>query len=191
MSAGLGRRGDEGTWAEPLDPARLGELASACEVSAGRAKGEALEKLLWWLMPHVRGFEVYHHDVYSDDGTQEVDLAIYNHCVDDFSRTQPATILVEAKNWDHPVGSQEVAWLYWKMKEGNARLGLLVAASGITGDAGRRSHALAITFAANREGLPILVVDLAEIRGLAEVEEIRELIRRKTMALAVKGDPFA
>lgn len=135
MSAALGRRGDEATWAEPLDTARLHELVSRCETLEGDAKGKALEHLLLWLVPHVRGFEVYHHDVYSDDGTQEVDLAIYNHRVDDFSRTQPAKILVEAKNWDHPVGSQEVAWLYWKMKEGNARLALLVSTLGITGDA--------------------------------------------------------
>jgi hypothetical protein len=135
-------RGDATTWMTALDVSELTNRVNSCTSAVGQAKGAELEQLAVWLFPHVDGLRVTHADVYSADGSQEIDLAVWN---DDTPWSAfGSELLVECKNWDRRVGSAEVAWFDWKMRLAGVTTGILLSANGITGDQRYLEHARAI-----------------------------------------------
>lgn len=183
-------RGDATTWATPLAMVELASRVDQCRGATGHAKGKALEQLLGWLLPHVGGFRVMSANVYSHDGSQEVDLVVWNELQASNFPSFGQSVLVEAKNWERKVDSSETAWFNWKLRRGNAAVGILVAANGVTGDANRRADAYGIMYASNADGHSILLICLEEIEALTSTGDLEELLRRKMCALTAVADPM-
>lgn len=181
--------GDVSTWTQPLDTSLLAEHVTDCRCSNGttRDKGQRLERLLCWLLPHVPGFRVHAVDMFSADHAQEIDLLLWNEQQAGGFPSFREKIIAECKNWTRPVDSSDVAWFDWKMRLGGVSEGILLAASGITGDPLRRSAAEGILAAANAEQRRILVVTLDEVAALTSRQDLRDLLIGKVLNLTARA----
>jgi hypothetical protein len=177
-------RGDPTTWTAPLDVAELAGRITICRTTTGAAKGKPLEHLVTWLLPHIPGFRATRVNLFSAGQASEIDVVLWNFQDPAGFPSFPDTLMVECKNWDDPVDSSHVAWFDWKLRLGGAKLGILVAASGITGNAERKSQAWSIIQAANMDGRRILVVSLDDIAALGSRSDLRDLVIEKTSLLA-------
>jgi Restriction endonuclease len=180
-------RGDPSTWGQVLDMAELAAHLDLCRAPAPttREKGQRLEQLAIWLLPHLPGFRVRIVDFFSADHAQEIDLLIWNEQMQGGFPSFGEKIIVECKNWERPVDSSDIAWFYWKMRLGGVREGILIAANGVTGEMKRRRAAQGILTAANADdpARKIFVVTLSEIAGLTSYTELRELLIDKSLKL--------
>lgn len=93
-------------------------------------------------------------------------------------------VLVECKNWANPVGSDEVAWFETKLRRRSLNDGILIAASGITGDPLKLNSAHDIIQAALGAGVRILVVTRDDIGSLNSTDDVIELLKAKQVLLA-------
>ncbi len=190
--------GDDSTWGRALDATQLKQRVQACRepVAKGRRKGittrekgQRLEQLMVWLLPHIEGFRVTKTDIFATGRAQEVDIVIWNEKLPGGFPSFGEKVIVECKNWEQPVDSSDVAWFYWKMRFGGVRQGILVAAAGITGEGARRSHAQSIITLANMEepSIRILVMTLSDIEQLTSREGLRNLIIDKDSAITAQA----
>jgi hypothetical protein len=178
--------GDDTTWTQSLDTALLAAHVAQCRAEAPNSheKGQRLEQLLCWLLAHIPGFRVLKVNKFSADHSQEIDISLWNEQVARVGFPQfSSTILVECKNWTRRVDSSDVAWFDWKMRIAGVNEGILVAASGVTGDRDRREAAQAILSTVNSQQRRILVLTLEEIAGLTSRHDLRELLIGKMMDL--------
>lgn len=175
--------GGPATWTTALDTHELAIRVASCAAATGPAKGQPLEHLLTWLLPHVFGFTVINTNVFNAAGSAEVDAIVWNDQLPGGFPSFSDSLLVECKNWERPVDSSDVAWFDWKLRLGGASTGILVAANGITGDADRRSAAWSIVQMANVDGRRIVVVTLAELAALTSTADLRLLLIRKVSLL--------
>lgn len=139
------------------------------------------------MLPHIAGFQATGVNLFSAGQASEIDVVLWNFQHPEGFPSFPDTLLVECKNWDDPVDSSHVAWFDWKLRLGGARLGILVAASGITGNPERKSQAWSIVQAANMNGRRILVVSLDDIAALGSRSDLRDLLIKKASLLAVRA----
>jgi hypothetical protein len=186
--------GDSSIWSSQLDTDELARHIAWCRASAPSptAKGKRLEQLVCWLFPHIPGFTAEQVNVFSEDGAQEIDVLFWNNGSSCGFPTFGTTVMAECKNWQRPVDSSDVAWFDWKMRMGGVTNGILLAANGITMNASRRDHAVAILTAANAELTPrrIYVVTLADLQNITSTHDLIRLLKRKSMGLTAR-DPFA
>ena len=183
--------GDARTWASPLDTAELAMRIRECRKASSTTseKGQSLEQLMVWLLPHLPGFRVRAKDVFSSDHSQEIDILVWNEKIQDGGLPSfGEKLIVECKNWNRRVDSSDVAWFYWKMRVGGVREGILVAAKGVTGVRERRTSAQAILTAANGENpsVRILVITLAEIEKFTSSVDLRDLLIDKILLLTAQ-----
>ena len=166
---------------------RIAAHLALCQAPAPttREKGQRLEQLAIWLLPHLPGFRVRMTDFFSADYAQEIDVLVWNEQMQGGFPSFGERIIVECKNWERPVDSSDVAWFYWKMRLGGVREGILIAANGVTGEAQRRRAAQGILTAANADdpAKKIFVVTLAEIAALTSHTDLRELLIDKNLRL--------
>lgn len=166
--------------------AELWAFADAAQNSD--AKGHALEEIICFLMSSVPGVGNPERNLMNAFGTEELDVIFWNARHDEGLYFMDNTILVECKNWSKAVDSQEVVYFAYRLWQRGARDGILVAASGITGnpDHLQRAH-FEVGFALARMGVRLLVVRRNEIEHIATTEEIVELLRHKRMVLDGRG----
>lgn len=183
--------GDQETWNTELDVEILAQRVRLCREAQENEKGKLLEDLLVWLLAHVPGFTVGQPHIWSQDGSQELDLLVWNE------QAPPGVlpsfgdcIIVECKNWSGKVGSAEIAWMAWKLMQGHVETGILVAANGVTGSTSAERNGHSVMWAANREGYRILLVTLDDIDVLTSTEDFVRLLKRRKMALAAKENPL-
>jgi hypothetical protein len=91
---------------------------------------------------------------------------------------------VECKSWSKPVGSEHVAWFLSKIENRGLDFGILLAMSGITGDARDKGQVHYEVAMALPKKIRIVVITRAEIEALSTTEELVVLIRRKVCQLA-------
>ena len=153
-------------------------------------KGTALEDLICYLIGLVPGVEIYRRNVLNAFQTEEIDVAFWNERIQSGLHFLPNILLVECKNWNHPVGSQEVAYFTNRLRNRHCEYGILVARQGITGDPGdltRAHYELAMALA---DGIHIIIVTANEIEGLQSTEQLVQLIKGKICELKVSGAVF-
>jgi hypothetical protein len=185
--------GDPTRWSESLDVAELAAHIAWCGARARNTheQGKRLEQFASWLLSYIPGFRVTRANITSDDGSAEIDIAIWNERREGGFPGFQSDLLVECKNWRRPVSSHDVAWFDWKMRLGGVREGFLIAANGITKHVGRRSDAVAILTTANADQptRKIFVLTVDELAGLTSTESLRDLIILKSTKLAAR-DPL-
>ena len=174
-----------------IDPNRIAAyFERGDQAKTPHEKGKALEDLIAYLFGCIPGVEESARNQLNASGGQEIDVAFWNEQLRRGLRQFDHLLLVECKNWDDPVGDAEVTLFREKLRSRGRPLGILVAASGITGRPETKSRAheqLAIGLAEGRE---ILIVTRGEIEGLGGSEELVKLLKEKRLQLAVSGTVF-
>lgn len=185
--------GGPALWRTPLDTVELARHVLSCRIAAPntRAKGDRLEALMIWLFPHLPGVSAVRRNVFSADGSQEVDVVFAYDTNQGSGLDLGAFFLGECKNWKHPVDSSAVAWMDWKLKLGGVSDGILIAANGVTGKARRREDAWHIVSRCNSDTprRRILVLTLDQIASIQSVGDLRQLIVDRMLDLTT-GNSF-
>jgi hypothetical protein len=162
---------------------------STANAPSSTARGDALANYVSDIFSQVTGITVYDSKVFSDDRSQELDVILWNEQDGSDSGIDflPNIILVEAKNWDHPVGAAEVAWFKEKIRQGGdysgtGAVGILIAPHGVTGQKHDRDFAAAVILRARSENVRILVAAPDELS--LDAKQLRALIKNRLCALA-------
>jgi hypothetical protein len=164
-------------------------LLKAVEHASGSAdKGKALENLLSYLLRRVPGFLDMERNQLNAFGTEELDIAVIHARHRDGFGFLPSVVLVECKNWSEPVDSQAVAYFAQIVRNRGCEVGILVAASGITGSSAVPTAGLfEMAVALARDGIKVLVVTLDDLRGVRSIEDFVLLVRRRMLRVVASG----
>jgi len=153
-------------------------------------KGKSLEELVCYIFGKVPGIAITHRNPLNTFQSEEIDVALWNEKVAGGLYFLPHIILVEAKNWSNPVGSSEVSWFDQKLRNRGLDFGVLVALSGITGNASDRSSAHQIIASSLRDQRRIVVATGKDLSALKQTDDLVTLIKVKLCELAVTGTLF-
>jgi hypothetical protein len=123
-------------------------------------------------------------------GAEEIDVAFWNEGEPAGLRMFDHILLVECKNWSAPTGYPELAIFNDKLQSRGRPMGILVAASGITGDPAGLTAAHSVLARALAQGREILVITRPEIEKLADTDDLVRLLKQKRAQLAVSGTIF-
>ncbi|MDG9674820.1 restriction endonuclease [Micromonospora sp. DH14] len=161
-------------------------LEAASLAGNSQAKGEAYEKLITFLFESIPGC-IVDRDITNVFGTEQIDIAVGNIHEAGGLRLLPPIILVECKNWNDPVDSQAIGYFFNILASRAIELGVLVAASGVTGDvlSGRHSHALGL--AAAPRGIKMIVITNDDITQIRQPEDFVELLHRRYLRAYATG----
>jgi hypothetical protein len=150
-------------------------------------QGRALEDLICYIFEQVPGVSITRRNQLNAFHTEEIDVAVWNDGHPQGFFFLPNIILVECKNWSSRVSSAELNWFDSKLRSRGLDFGVLIAASGITGDSEGLTAAHSIIAAALREGRRMVVIRTDELLEVAESSQLVRLVKEKLCDLAVKG----
>ena len=107
-------------------------LEQANNGATDQEKGDALEELGTYLLGCVDGFEIVGKKYHTKD--YEIDILVRNTITQDtiLAGFGPY-ILVECKNWDKPVGTEQVNHFLSKIQFHDCHCGIIIAKKGISG----------------------------------------------------------
>lgn len=165
-------------------------LARVSNAVGANDKGHALEDLICFLFPLVPGIEIAQRNALNAFATEEVDVALWNARHPDGFYFLPHLLLIEAKNWSTPCGSQEVSYFVGRLRQRGCDHGIFFAANGVTGvaeDLTRAHFEIATALAA---GIRVMVVTPADIEQASSTNHIVDLLKRKLCQLVVSGTNF-
>jgi DNA-binding response OmpR family regulator len=145
------------------------------------ARGRQLEELILRLLCDVPGF--HEASCRLRTSTEELDVVIRNESLDEFWRKQGSYFLVEAKNWSHSVGAQELRDFGTKLqrRKASASLGFFVAPGGFT-------NTLAVELREWRsEGVTLVPVDREGLERLVIAPDRSQVLKELHVAAALGG----
>lgn len=141
-------------------------------------KGNLLEDFSEALFNSLNGFVVRYKrakaKVSKRDPEHDYDLIIQNSSklFDEFGNY----IIVECKNWNDPVGYQEIAKFLHKLHSRKCTTGILVATSGVVYD--EFNPTLKRTF--DQDGITVIVIDKSDIENILNKSiNLASLLRKK------------
>ena len=142
--------------------------------------GAALEDVVSWTLCSMPGVRVLHRDFVNRANSAEIDLFLFNNPRLSPIEFLPQFLIVECKNWRHPVNSATVRDFIAKVRSARQEVGILVAANGVTGDTADQTCANdEIRMAFDQDGIKILVLTRAEIEALRSIRDIVLLLEGK------------
>ena len=171
-------------YSQPKITRLLNESDNAPNVDVKGAKLEELVRYLFCKIPRVTfyganildGNRAHELDVVFNNDTRDSDLYFLDHA-----------IITECKNTAHPVSSAQVGWFVRKLQDRIASSGILIALSGITGEAdGVNNGHSEILSALVRDGIRILVIKRADILSFQTTDDLVALLQRKIMKLTIE-----
>lgn len=165
-------------------------LARVSNAVGSNDKGRALEDLVCFLFPLVPGIEIAQRNTLNAFETEEVDVALWNARHPEGFYFLPHLLLVEAKNWSNPCGSQEVSYFVGRLRQRGCDHGILFAANGITGVAEDLTRAHFEIASALAAGIRVLVITPGDIEAATSTNQIVDLLKRKLCQLVVSGTNF-
>lgn len=118
-------------------------------------------------------------------GDAEIDLSYWNNQHPSGLTGFEAIGLLECKNTEEPIGSQEIDQFISKIRNRGLTHGIMVTLSGITGNpiqgnAGQNTISRALF-----EGIRIVVLERGDLRDLSHTDELINLLRQKVCELVV------
>ncbi len=157
--------------AEPLEDAvfhpnrhHLSELLKTVEAArTGDEKGASLETLAMTLLQWVDGLRVV-PSVRSATG--QIDLLVRNMCEHPMVRAWGERWLVEAKNWNRKVGTDEVGAFLTDLREVGCSVGVLFSRLGISGGVGRDAWHRVLS-AYQRDRVVVIVLTRSDLEAVA------------------------
>ncbi len=161
-----------------------GELAD--QALSTTARGRAFEKLFCYLLDGVPGI-IYEVDRVNFAQSDEIDIAVANTGSLSGLACFPTLFLVEAKNWKDPVDSSSVGAFIDKLRDRHIELGILVAASGVTGDPTTLRAAYHKAASAQTSGYRILLIVMDDLLQVRTSDEFTLLLVKRLLGLAASG----
>lgn len=143
-------------------------------------KGISLESLSRYLFNCIDGIEV--REVNVNGPAEEIDLLLWNAKKTQVFEPWDNLISVECKNWSCPAGSNLIDNFAAKIRMRHLSTGIFVAANGVTGDFvnGNNQNKGAVYRLhehLTRDGIRIVVIRMADIRGLKNIDSFLEVIK--------------
>jgi len=155
-------------------------LAEGDATDKTEVQGAALEDVVSWTFCSLPGVRVLKHDFIDAAGSSEIDLLLYND-----PRSSPVPFLseylmIECKNWKAPVNSATVRDFIGKVRKSRLEVGILVAASGVTGDANDQTAANDdIKQVFDADGIRILVIKRADLERFRSLEAFLQFLQER------------
>jgi hypothetical protein len=160
-----------------------GELAD--QALSTTARGRAFEKLFCYLLDGVPGI-IYEVDRVNFAQSDEIDIAVANTGSLSGLACFPTLFLVEAKNWKDSVDNSSVGAFIDKLRDRHIELGILVAASGVTGDPTTLRAAYKAA-SAQTSGYRILLIVMDDLLQVRTSDEFTLLLVKRLLGLAASG----
>jgi hypothetical protein len=171
----------------PFDPAHVAALLDAADAAPNhQAQGALYEEACDYIFSEIPGCLV-ERNVTNIFQTQQIDLAVGCLPVPGGLGLFPTVFLVECKDWDKPVDSATLGYFISILHGRAIRLGVLIAANGITGSAEDMRNAHALGFQHGSVGLNVLVLTAAELRAVTTIEAFVDLLHRRFVRAAASG----
>ncbi len=174
-----------------LSQSRIADcFARGDNASTTKEKGDALEDLIVYLFAQIPGMTALFRNRRNPFGTEEIDIAFWNDREPDGLYFLPDTILVECKNWSHPVDYDTLTGFDAKLRGRAQSVGILVAAGGITGNPAFSTDAYSVVTNALAQQRRLIVMTRAEIEAVADTADIVLLFKTRLCQLAASGTIF-
>jgi hypothetical protein len=154
------------------------------------AKGRALEDALRYAFEQIPGVKCEMQRARNASVSEEIDLFFSNVGNEDGLQRFENELLVEAKNWAKPVGAIEINWFATKLRRRNRRVGVFVAAVGITGDPDQKTAAVDQIGQALQDGQEVVVLVREELEAVSSGERLAKLLHQKRDHLLARQDIF-
>lgn len=165
-----------------FDWARLADLCVSCSRARGSvARGRTLENLVEYIFSCVPSVQLFERDVKDEGGAQEIDLVFSHYQSMSLLPMPDVTVMVECKNERRKTSSDQVRSFGSKLRSRSLNIGVLVTASGLSGNKSTHGHLsirdeLAL-------GVAIIVLTLNDLAGITEPGELGLLMRRRLCEL--------
>ena len=135
--------------------------------------GAALEDVVSRTLCSLPGLRVLKRDFVNRAGSSEFDLFLFNNSRLSPIEFLPDFLLVECKNWAARVDSATVRDFVGKLLATHQKVGILVAANGITGDAAEQTAANDIIRQSfDAHDIKIIVLKRSDIEAFRSKEDI-------------------
>ncbi len=157
---------------------RLLALAEAADLDSDE-RGRKFEQLLAYVFEAVPGTLVM-PNTKNYFGGEQVDLAVANTGGFD---GLPDKVLVECKNYAHPLDSKSVGYFLFICLSRGVKL----ASAGLTGKSADSSYAHSLTMAASAMGCHLVVLTRADLLGLASESDLVALLQGRYLAAFANG----
>jgi hypothetical protein len=165
-------------------------LAKAKRAKKTKDKGKLFEDLVCYLIEKIPGISVTKRDVLNPYHSEEIDIGVWNEKVPGGLNFLPNIILIEAKNWSTPAGSQEIAHFVAKLEERGLEFGFFVALNGVSGSKHEITAAKDKIRLALIKKIRILVIKRVDIELFKSGSDIVEFVKSKLCELAASGTQF-
>jgi hypothetical protein len=161
-------------------------LSNAASATTSDAKGKLYEELLSYLFEAIPGC-IAERNLTNVFRTEQIDVAVGNGRLGDGLWLLPHVILVECKDWNKPVDSSTVGYFMNILAGRGVELGILVAASGITGNHEDLTNAHALGLHGSPRAIKVVVITSDDILRLRSVGEFVELLHRRYLQSIATG----
>ena len=149
-------------------------------------KGKKLEELVRYIFTKIPKITHYASNVLDGVRAHELDVIFNNDMRYSDLYFLDFTIITECKNTARPISSAQVGWFVRKLQDRYATVGILIALSGITGNADGISNAHSeIQNALTRDNIRILVIDRDDILSFQTTDDLVQLLQKKIMKLTI------
>lgn len=166
-------------------PRLRAHLAAGDAATSTTAKGTALEEAVDYLFNRFPGLRTVDRNARDVHGVREIDLFMRN----DWGRSGMDFLhwflILECKNLAAAVGYQDVVAFKDLLLTKNCPSGILVAAAGIAGEAGK--DAWSAIEDAQKQGASIIVLTRADLESVNDTRELRALLERRLLYLTLNG----
>jgi ActR/RegA family two-component response regulator len=135
-------------------------------------KGKLLEDLMVLILTTIPGFQ--HASPRRRNELEEIDILVRNESTDPLWMKEGTHMLVECKNWSHPVGVKELRDFAYKVEHryGRCRLGLFVAPGGFADTV--KQHLLRD----GKDNTLILLLDADDLTQLVEASDRNAYLKK-------------
>jgi hypothetical protein len=159
---------------------REGDLAPTAD-----ATGDVLEQLVAYLFAAIKGVprDLIRRNALNNAVSQEIDIALWNDQHPLGLPFLPSTLIAECKNWSVPIGAAEIDSFAAKLQDRMCEVGILIAASGVTGDPRDLSNAHERIATYLVRGIRIIVLTRKEIAGMVSSGAFIKLLKVKLTLL--------
>lgn len=165
-------------------------LARAKRAKKTKAKGQIFEDLVCYIVKKIPGVSVAKRNVLNPYHSEEIDIGVWNEKVNGGLSFLPNTILIEAKNWSTPAGSQEIAHFVAKLEERGLGFGFFVALNGVSGSAHEITAAKDKIRLALGKKIQVIVIKKTDIESFKSGQDVVEFVKEKLCELAASGTQF-
>ena len=155
-------------------------LAQGDASTTTQGKGDALEDVVNWTFCSLPGIRVLKRKFVNTAGSSELDLLLLND-----RRFTPVPflsdyVLIECKNWANPVDSATVRDFTGKLRGARLKVGVLVAANGVTGIIADQTAANdVIRQVFDGEEMKVIVIKRLDLESFRSQEDVVRFLQER------------